>query len=329
MHVGILTGGGDCPGLNAVIRAVTLALVNEAGARVTGIERGFQGLLTQALKPLAPHDVIDILAEGGTILGSHNRCNPFDIDGVDRSADAMATVRALGLDALVAIGGDGTMEIAHRFEPLGLPVVGVPKTIDNDLFHTDRTFGFDSAVAVVSESLDRLRTTARSHGRVMVAETMGRHAGWIALEGGMAGGADAILLPEVPFSIDALAAFCRAREAQGLSTLVCIAEGVHPAGAGAWLQAQLAPQLAGDVRSIALGHLQRGGSPTAFDRVLATRFGYAAAQLVKSGDAGRMVTLKGLDCASVPIAEVAGRNRLVPPEHPLVQAARGLGVFVG
>lgn len=328
MHVGILTGGGDCPGLNAVIRAVTLALVNEAGARVTGIERGFHGLLVSAVRPLHPADVSGILAEGGTILGSHNKCDPFDHEGRDQSAEAMARVRALGLEALVAIGGDGTMQIAHRFEPLGLPVVGVPKTIDNDLFHTDRTFGFDSAVAVVAESLDRLRTTARSHGRVMVAETMGRHAGWIALEGGIAGGADAILLPEVPFEVDALAAFCRAREAQGLSTLVCVAEGVHPAGAGAWLQAQLQPQVSSEVRHIVLGHLQRGGSPTAFDRVLATRFGYVAAQLVKTGRTGRMVTLKGEGCDSVPIADVAGRNRLVPPEHPLVQAARGLGVFL-
>jgi 6-phosphofructokinase 1 len=220
------------------------------------------------------------------------------------------------------------MEIAHRFEALGLPVVGVPKTIDNDLFHTDRTFGFDSAVAVVAESLDRLRTTAKSHGRVMIAETMGRHAGWIALEGGIAGGADAILLPEVPFTVDALAAFCRAREAQGLSTLVSLAEGIHPAGAGAWLQAALQPQLKSEVRHVVLGHLQRGGAPTAFDRVLSTRFGYAAAQLVKAGDTGRMVTLQGNDCASVPIASVAGRNRLVPPDHALVQAARGLGAFV-
>lgn len=328
MHVGILTGGGDCPGLNAVIRAVTLALVNECGARVSGIERGFQGLLQPAVRALAPADVAGILAEGGTILGSHNKCDPFDVDGVDRSAEAMACAAALGLDVLVAIGGDGTMGIAHRFEALGLPVVGVPKTIDNDLFHTDRTFGFDSAVAVVAESLDRLRTTAKSHGRVMIAETMGRHAGWIALEGGIAGGADAILLPEVPFEVGALAAFCREREQRGLSTLVCIAEGVHPAGAAAWLQAQLQPQVKSEVRSIALGHLQRGGSPTAFDRVLATRFGYAAAQLVKAGDTGRMVTLQGEGCASVPIADVAGRNRLVPREHGLVQAARGLGVFV-
>lgn len=328
LHVGILTGGGDCPGLNAVIRAVTLALVNECGARVTGIERGFQGLMTAAVRPLAPDDVGDILAEGGTILGSHNRCNPFSVDGADRSADAMANARTLGLDVLVAIGGDGTMEIAHRFEGLGLPVVGVPKTIDNDLFHTDRTFGFDSAVAVVAESLDRLRTTAKSHGRVMVAETMGRHAGWIALEGGIAGGADVILLPEVPFDLGALAAFCRKREAQGLSTLVSLAEGVHPAGAGAWLQAALQPQLQSEVRHVVLGHLQRGGAPTAFDRVLSTRFGYAAAQLVKGGDTGRMVTLQGAECASVPIADVAGRNRLVPPDHALVQAARGLGVFV-
>jgi 6-phosphofructokinase 1 len=332
MHVGVLTGGGDCPGLNAVIRAVTLALVNECGARVTGIERGFQGLLAPAFRPLDAEAVAGILAEGGTILGSHNRCNPFadeDAGGADRSADAMACVRSLGLDALVAIGGDGTMEIAHRFEALGLPVVGVPKTIDNDLEHTDRSFGFDSAVAVVAESLDRLRTTARSHGRVMIAETMGRHAGWIALEGGMAGGADVILLPELPFTLDAVAERCRERERQRLPTLVCIAEGAHPGGAAAWLQAELAPRSRNEVRSIVLGHLQRGGSPTAFDRVLATRFGYEAAQLVKAGRFGRMVTLAGDRCVSVPIADVAGRNRLVPPGHPLVAAARGIGVSLG
>lgn len=331
MHVGILTGGGDCPGLNAVIRAVTLALVNECGARVTGIERGFEGLMKAACRPLDADAVQDILAEGGTILGSHNRCNPFDLDGADRSADALATAAALGLDALVAIGGDGTMAIAHRFEQLGLPVVGVPKTIDNDLEHTDRTFGFDSAVAVVAESLDRLRTTARSHGRVMIAETMGRHAGWIALEGGIAGGADAILIPEQPFAVDALAAFCRAREDAGLSTLVCVAEGVHPAspGAGAWLAQQLAPALGTEARHIVLGHLQRGGAPTAFDRVLSTRFGYEAAQLVKQRRFGRMVTLAGAGCDSVAIAAVAGRTRHVPVAHPLLAAAHGLGVFTG
>ncbi len=351
MHIGILTGGGDCPGLNAVIRAVTLALHNECKARVTGIERGFHGLLNRQSRPLGPHDVGGILAEGGTILGTHNTCNPFkDIDGADHSADAMAYVRELGLDALVAIGGDGTMTIAHQFEAMGLPVVGVPKTIDNDLALTERTFGFDSAVAVVAEALDRLSTTARSHGRVMIAETMGRYAGWIALEGGMAGGADVILIPEIQFNVESIAALCRRREAQNQATLICIAEGAHAqgegltvratlsnspdplrlGGVGSWLQHQLQPMLReSEVRTTLLGHTQRGGSPTAFDCVLATRFGYHAAQLVKARQFGRMVALQGDNCVSVPLDEVAGRVRNVPLDHALLQAARGIGVKLG
>lgn len=350
MHVGVLTGGGDCPGLNAVIRAVTLALHNECGARVSGIERGFRGLMTGCARPLLPSEVRRILADGGTVLGTDNTCDPFhDPQGGDRSAQALAFARQLGLDALVAIGGDGTMSIAHQFQRAGLPVVGVPKTIDNDLAHTERTFGFDSAVAVVAEALDRLATTGRSHGRVMIAETMGRYAGWIALEGGMAGGADAILLPETGFSVDAVAAFCREREARGEPTLICIAEGAHATGqpmterariAGSpdpvrlggvafALQSQLQPLLASEVRATVLGHTQRGGTPTAFDRVLATRFGYHAAQLVKAGDFGRMVALQADACLSVPLSEVAGRTRVVPLDHPLLQAVRGLGVCLG
>ncbi len=352
MHVGILTGGGDCPGLNAVIRAVTLALINENGARVTGIERGFLGLLTRAHRPLDNATVAGILAEGGTILGTHNKCDPFHFfgaGGADCSAQAMAFVREIGLDALVAIGGDGTMAIAHKFEALGLPVVGVPKTIDNDLCATDRTFGFDSAVAVVAEALDRLATTARSHGRIMIAETMGRYAGWIALEGGMAGGADIILVPEIPFSVEAIAARCREREQRGASTLICIAEGACATGAGLtvqrevpdspdplrlggvgqWLQQQLEPRVSSEVRTTLLGHVQRGGTPTAFDRVLATRFGYHAAQLVEAGQYGRMVALQGDVCVSVPLSEVAGRCRNVPGDDPLVRAVRGLGVSLG
>ena len=352
MHVGILTGGGDCPGLNAVIRAVTLALINECGARVTGIERGFLGLLTSASRPLAAADVAGILAEGGTVLGTHNKCDPFHYfgaGGADVSAEAMACVRRLGLDALVVIGGDGTMVIAHRLMALGLPVVGVPKTIDNDLCCTDRTFGFDSAVAIVAEALDRLATTARSHGRVMIAETMGRYAGWIALEGGLAGGADVILIPEIAFSVEAVAARCSEREQRGLATLVCIAEGavaqggaltvqrvvadspepLRLGGVGQWLQRQLEPRLRSEVRTTLLGHVQRGGSPTAFDRVLATRFGYAAAQLVKRGEFGRMVALQGDTCTSVPMADVAGRCRTVPPGDALVQVVRGIGVSLG
>ena len=349
MHIGILTGGGDCPGLNAVIRAVTLALHRECSARVTGIERGFHGLLARKSRPLTPDTVSDILAVGGTMLGTHNTCNPFKENGVDRSADAMAYVQELGLDALVAVGGDGTMAIAHRFEGLGLPVVGVPKTIDNDLPHTERTFGFDSAVAVVAESLDRLATTGRSHGRVMIAETMGRYAGWIALEGGLAGGANAILIPEIPFDPFAVATLCRQREQTGLSTLICIAEGAHARGAGMTVSAMLPdspdpirlggvghalqhilqPLVTSEVRTTLLGHTQRGGSPTAFDRILATRFGYHAAQLIKAGQYGRMVALQGDACVSVPLNEVAGKTRLVPLDHPTMQAARGIGVSLG
>ena len=351
MHIGLLTGGGDCPGLNAVIRAVTLALAEGGAARVTGIERGFWGLLHGASRPLEPAAVRGILAEGGTILGTHNRCDPFkDIDGVDRSAQALAYAKeVLRLDALVAIGGDGTMAIAERFHRLGLPVVGVPKTIDNDLPANDRSFGFDSAVAVVAEALDRLATTARSHGRVMIAETMGRHAGWIALEGGLAGGADAILIPEQPFDVEALAAWCRERESREGCTLICIAEGakaighgetvrarvegspdpVRLGGVGAWLQAQLEPHLQGEVRATLLGHVQRGGTPTAFDRVLATRFGCHAARLVRAGAFGRMVVLRGADCDSVALDEIAGRSRPVPPGHELLAAAQGIGVWMG
>ncbi len=350
MHIGLLTGGGDCPGLNAVIRAVTLALVNECGARVTGVERGFRGLVERRVRPLDVAAVHGILAEGGTILGTDNRCDPFHFDGADVSATALAYARdELKLDALVAIGGDGTMAIAERFHRLGLPVVGVPKTIDNDLPGNDRSFGFDSAVAVVAEALDRLATTARSHGRVMIAETMGRYAGWIAVEGGMAGGADAILLPEVPFTVNGLVALCREREAREGHTLICIAEGARAAGhemtvrariegspdpvrlggVGAWLQAELQPHLRSEVRATLLGHVQRGGTPTAFDRVLATRFGYHAAQLLRQGRFGEMVVLAGAGCASVPLAAIAGRSRPVPPDHELLAAARGIGVWLG
>jgi phosphofructokinase-like protein len=349
MHVGILTGGGDCPGLNAVIRAVTLSLARQCGARVTGIERGFHGLVERRSRPLAPADVAHILAEGGTILGTHNACDPFRWQGADRSADALDYARSLGLDALVVIGGDGTMDIAHRIDKLGLPVVGVPKTIDNDLPATDRTFGFDSAVAVVAEALDRVATTARSHGRVMIVETMGRYAGWIALAGGMAGGADAILLPELPFSVDAVAAFAKERERDNGCTLICIAEGARAEGHGlvvrqtiaaspdplrlggvsGWLQHELQPHLDSEVRSTLLGHTQRGGTPTAYDRVLATRFGWAAAELVREGRFGRMVVLRGEDIDSVEIAGIAGRSRPVPPDHPLLRAARDTGVMLG
>ncbi len=352
MHIGMLTGGGDCPGLSAVIRAVTLALINEAGARVTGIERGYLGLIERRSRPLDAAAVAGILAQGGTILGTHNKANPFHYfaaDGADVSDQAIAYARELGLDGLVAIGGDGTMAIAHQIALRGLPVVGVPKTIDNDLPLTERSFGFDSAVAVVAEALDRLETTARSHGRVMIAETMGRYAGWIALEGGMAGGADVILLPEQPYHLEVVAARCREREADGGCTLICVGEGARPeggdlvvaqvvadspdplrlGGVGAVLAHQLQGMIKSEVRSTLLGHVQRGGSPTPFDRVLATRFGWHAAQLVRQRQWDRMVALQHGDITSVPLVAVAGLNRPVPDDHPLLKAARGLGVCLG
>jgi phosphofructokinase-like protein len=359
MHVGILTGGGDCPGLNAVIRTVTLALLHggaggeaPAATRVSGIGRGFLGLITGDLRPLTAAAVDDILATGGTILGTHNRCDPFHYfgaGGADVSDQAIATLKAHAIDAVVAIGGDGTMAIAHRFALKGVPVIGVPKTIDNDLPHTDRSFGFDSAVAVVAEALDRLATTARSHGRVMILETMGRYAGWIALHGGLAGGADAILLPEIPYDIERVAAFCRARAAAEGYTLICIAEGAAAAGGGLTVQATipdspepvrlggvghvlqqaLQPRLDGEVRTTQLGHVQRGGTPTAFDRVLAMRFGWHAATLLRARRFGRMVVLRGEACGDVPLADVAGRSRPVPADDALLAAARGIGVCLG
>ncbi|GAB4115456.1 MAG: ATP-dependent 6-phosphofructokinase [Rubrivivax sp.] len=351
MHVGILTGGGDCPGLNAVIRAVTLALLQQ-GARVTGIERGFLGLIERRARPLDAAAVAGILAEGGTILGTHNKADPFHhfgAGGADVSGQALAFAAELGLDALVAIGGDGTMTIADRIGAAGLPVVGVPKTIDNDIAGNERSFGFDSAVAVVAEALDRLATTGRSHGRVMIAETMGRYAGWIALEGGLAGGAHVILIPEQPFDVQAVAARCRAQEAAGGFTLVCIAEGAAAQGQGLTVQQTLAdspdplrlggvgqalqhalqPLVNCEVRTTLLGHVQRGGTPTAFDRVLGTRFGVAAAGLVAQRRFGRMVALQGGQITSVPIADVAGRNRRVPADDPLWAAARALGICFG
>lgn len=355
LHIGILTGGGDCPGLNAVIRATALSLIHHSGARITGIQKGFYGLIARQVCPLTVDSVEGILHEGGTILGAHNSANPFrwsahaDSAPVDVSQQVMAYARELGLDALVVIGGDGTMAIANRIHALGLPVVGVPKTIDNDLMHTERTFGFDSAVAIVSDSLQRLETTARSHGRVMILETMGRYAGWIALAGGLAGGAHAIALPELPFSIDAFAAFCRQRESQSGYTLLCVAEGAKPLGGemvikdhlphspdpirlggiGEALRQQLQQRLSSEVRSMQLGHVQRGGAPTAFDAALSTQFGWWAAELVRRKQFGHMVVLHNSLCSSVPLADIAGKVRHVPANHQWVQTARSIGICFG
>jgi ATP-dependent phosphofructokinase / diphosphate-dependent phosphofructokinase len=352
MKVGVLTGGGDCPGLNAVIRAVTKSLIAHAGAEVIGIEQGFLGLIERRSRPLLWDAVSGILGHGGTVLGTHNRADPFKYfgaGGADVSQGALAYTAKLGLDALVVIGGDGSMAIAERFARQGLAVVGVPKTIDNDLYYNERSFGFDTAVSVATDALDRLETTGQSHGRVMILETMGRYAGWIALEAGLAGAADVILLPEIPYSLDAVAERCREREQRRRSTLICIAEGAAPAGGAMTvaeriedspdpvrlggvahaLRAQLQPRIASEVRATVLGHVQRGGSPTPFDRVLATQFGTEAAMLIRRGEFNRMVTLQGGALGSVELAAVAGRNRCVPPDHPLLDSARQIGVCLG
>ncbi len=345
MRVGVLTGGGDCPGLNAVLRAVTLALQGQA--ELIGFERGFWGLVEDRSRPLPADAVRDLLDEGGTLLGTHNRADPFNWQRRDASGQAMATLARHGIDALVAIGGDGTLTIAERFARLGVNVVGVPKTIDNDIAGNERSFGFDSAVAVVADALARLKTTARSHGRVMLLETMGRDAGWIALEGGLAGGADAILLPEFPFDVALLAADLQQRVAQQGYALVCVAEGARLLdGAQRWQQlpggvarlggvgdalvhllGPLLPEL--ETRCTVLGHLQRGGVPTSFDRLLSTRFGVAAAACVRERVFGVTIALQGDRCVRVPLALVAGQNRRVFAGHELVACARDLGVFLG
>ena len=352
MRVGILTGGGDCPGLNAVIRAVAKSLIKSAGAEVIGIEQGFLGLIERRVRPLDLRSVAGIMATGGTILGTHNKANPFGYfgaGGADVSERVLAYVRELGLDALVVIGGDGSMAIAHQLAEKGIPVVGCPKTIDNDLAHTDRSFGFDTAVAIVTEALDRLQTTGQSHGRVMILETMGRWAGWIALHAGLAGSADIILIPELPYRLDEVARVCREREARQRYTLICVAEGAKPeggcvtvkeriadspepvrlGGVGNVLRAQLEPMLGCEVRTTILGHVQRGGPPTPFDRVLATQYGHAAAQLVAARGFNRVVVLKGDHIESVPLADVAGRSRNVPADHPLLRTASDTGISFG
>jgi 6-phosphofructokinase 1 len=316
--------------------------------RIAGIERGFLGLIENRHRPLDAAAVRGILDEGGSCLGTHNRADPFHYfgaAGADHSGPTLANARALGLDLLVAIGGDGTMTIAERFSRLGLPVVGVPKTIDNDIVGNERSFGFDSAVSVVAESLGRLETTARSHGRVMLLETMGRNAGWIALEGGIAGGADAILIPERDFTLDGLAAHCEQRVAEQGYALVCLAEGIRlpgealvsvpPAphvkqalgGVGLGLMQALQARWGSaiEVRYSLLGHLQRGGMPTSFDRVLSTRFGVAAAHLVLSGQHNHMVALQGDRIVALPLSQVAGVTRPVPVGHELLIAAEQLG----
>lgn len=349
MRIGVLTGGGDCPGLNAVIRAVTKSLLRQAGAQVLGIEDGFAGLMAPSPRVRELHwdAVSGILMQGGTILGTSNKANPLATP--EATAQTLANAQRLGLDALVVIGGDGSMAIAHGLSRHGLPIVGVPKTIDNDIVGCERSFGFDTAVATVTEALERIQTTGQSHSRVMIVETMGRYAGWIALEAGIAGAADVILLPEIDYDIEAVARVCRERERRERYTVICVGEGAKPIGGALTverrladspdpirlggvahaLREQLQPLLRSEVRATVLGHVQRGGSPTPFDRVLATQFGNQAAQLVMAGRHDRMVTLQQGQLGCIALADVAHQHRSVPLDHPLLQTARQIGVALG
>jgi 6-phosphofructokinase 1 len=352
--IGIANGGGDCPGLNAVIRGAVRAAIMGHGWRVIGINDGFDGLIwTERTMPLTIESIAGILPRGGTILGTTNRGNPFhyviDEDGKkvthDYSQTCCENARRLGIDAVIAIGGDGTLTIARDLGRLGIPMVGVPKTIDNDLSATEVTFGFDTALHVATDAIDRLHTTAESHGRVMVIEVMGRDAGWIALHSGLAGGADVILLPEIPFTIETVCEKLRERAATGKKfSLVVVAEGVklpprdasgnifpapRPGQVGILIGDAIHMHLKQDVRITVLGHIQRGGSPSPFDRILATRFGVEAVELVARGEFGRMVCLRAGEIESVTLDEAVGENRQVDPKGSLVRTARAVGITFG
>jgi 6-phosphofructokinase 1 len=331
MRVGVLTGGGDCPGLNAVIRAVVRKGVTQYGYEFLGFRDGWRGPLENVTCELGIPQVRGILPRGGTILGS-SRTNPFKIEnGVERIKENLA---ANGVDALVAIGGEDTLGVATKLSELDVKVVGVPKTIDNDLGATDFTFGFDTAVNIATEAIDRLHTTAESHHRIMVVEVMGRHAGWIALHAGIAGGANVILIPERPFDMDKVVEYVESRFRTNYSPIVVVAEGAVPkegtyslhsderdafghvrlGGIGDMVAKELEKRTGKEARAVVLGHVQRGGTPTAFDRWLATRFGLHAIDAVHDGDFGKMVALRGTNIVRAPLAEATKELKLVTPE---------------
>lgn len=359
-RIGILTGGGDCPGLNAVIRAVVKTAIRLHGIECIGIEDGFLGLIENRTRPLTFKDVSGILTRGGTILGSNNKANPtkfavgVNADGSPLFADVtdrcIETANRNRLDAIVVIGGDGTMACAAPLVRAGINVIGVPKTIDNDLVGTEITFGFLTAVATATDALDRLHSTADSHHRVMVCEVMGRNAGWIALHSGIASGSDVILLPEIPFSVDAVADFIGARMRSGPRfAIVVVAEGAKPAGGeqfvarrdptspdpirlggiGHWVAKEIEDRTGAETRTTVLGHIQRGGTPIAADRVLGTNFGYWAIRTLMDGGIGRMVVRDANHFGDVDLLHSAGKQRLVPQDHPLIIAARAIGTSFG
>ena len=360
LRLGVLTGGGDCPGLNALIRGLVRRGAHEFGHTFVGIENGYMGLMEPELaRPLGVEETRGILPKGGTILGTSNKANPFAYpvrEGAgwverDLSEQALRRCEELQLDGLVAVGGDGTLSIAHRLAEKGLKVVGCPKTIDNDLSGTDQTFGFDTARLIVTEALDRLHSTAESHDRVMVVEIMGRNAGFLTLESGIAGGADLILIPEIPYRVEAVLETLRRRATRRRSfSIIAISEGAYPQGGTLSVLAQaadipgrgvvrlggsgkvcadlLASHIDAEIRVTVLGHLQRGGSPSAADRVLATRYGCKVLDLVRDGDWGHMVALRNNEIVSVPLSE-SRKERRVDPQGDLVRFARSMGIGFG
>lgn len=357
-RIGVLTGGGDAPGLNAVIRAVVLTALNDHQFEVLGVRDGFDGLVnSEGIQVLTPESVRGILPRGGTILGAANRGNPFARrvmqDGqeviIDVSQEVVDRIHELGLKALIVVGGDGTLRISQELFLKGCPIIGVPKTIDNDIGGTDVSFGYDTAVEVAMEALDRLHTTAESHHRAMVLELMGRDAGFIALRAGVAGGADVILIPEIPFSWEAICQTIKARQEAGrYFSILAVAEGAYPRGGqkvfsragdelfvarlggiGRVVAKYVAEVCGVESRVTVLGHLQRGGSPTAFDRWLATRFGAAAVRLAAEGKFGRMVAKRGVDVIDVTLEEALSENKRVNLEGDTMLTARGLGICLG
>ena len=357
-RIAILTGGGDCPGINAVIRATTKKAILEYGIEVIGIKDGYEGIINNQYRKLDYDDVSGILTSGGTILGTSNTANPYrypvrkgnQLAFDDMSETTLKNVEKLNIDCLVCIGGDGTLDIAHRLSRDGIPIVGIPKTIDNDLRGTDIAFGFDSAVYIATEGIDRVHTTAQSHHRVMIVEVMGRNAGWIALHSGIAGGGDIILLPEIPYDIDIVAEKVKERSKRGKRfSIAVVAEGAKPKGGdiviqrivressdpirlggiGFVLGAQIEERTGIETRTVVMGHLLRGGSPTPFDRVLATRLGTKAVDMIKNKQFGYMVGVKGNSLVKVPLEDVATGPRTVPLDDPLIQAARAVGTCFG
>src|SRR3984893_1466404 len=348
-RIGICTGGGDAPGLNAVIRAAVKSAVLKYRWQVIGIPDGFDGLIwPEKSYPLTLKQVSGILPRGGTILGTTNRGNPFKYCALengkevirDISDDVIANARKLGIDAVISIGGDGSQKIALELFKKGMKIVGVPKTIDNDLSATEVTFGFDTALVTATDAVDKIHTTAESHHRIMVVEVMGRDAGWIALEAGIAGGAHVILIPEIPFTVEGVCAFVKERESYGKRfTIMVVAEGVklplafkekrRGGGVGNLIGNAIATAANKEVRVSVLGHIQRGGSPTPFDRILATRFGVAAVDLIAQGGFGKMVCLRNERIEAVDIALAIGQLKTVDPNGQLVETAKAVGISFG